>query len=160
MATAYVGLGGNLGDREGNLALARERLAAAPDVELRRVSSLYETDPVGGPPQPPYLNQVVELATDLDPYALLGVLQQIEMELGRVREVRWGPRTVDLDLLLYEGFTSLDPVLTVPHPRLLERQFVLIPLADIAPGLLLSDGRTAAQAAQLEAPEVRRIPAA
>lgn len=146
--TAYLSLGSNLGNRDRNLAEAVRRLGTTPGVEVRRVSSVYETAPVGGPPQGDFLNLVVELATTLSPRELLAACQAIEADLGRERTVRWGPRTIDLDVLIYEGVTSADPELTLPHPRMLERQFVLRPLAEIAPDLVLPDGRTAAQAAQ------------
>lgn len=151
---AYLSLGANLGDREGNLTAGLERLAQA-GVTVSRVSSLYETAPVGGPPQPPYLNLVAEVETDLPPRALLRLCLAIEAELGRERTEHWGPRTLDMDLLLYEGVTSDDPELTLPHPRLAERQFVLVPLAEIAPDLVLPDGRAAAAAADPEDPGVR-----
>lgn len=150
LRTAYLSLGSNLGNREGNLAEAVRRLADTPGVEVRRVSSVYETAPVGGPPQGDFLNLAVEVVTTLSPRELLATCQRIEADLGRERTVRWGPRTIDLDILLYEGETSADPELTLPHPRLLERQFALVPLAEIAPDLVLPDGRTAAQASRMD----------
>ncbi len=154
MPTVYLGFGANLGDRAGNLRDALRRLVAG-GVRLRRVSSVYETAPVGGPPQPAYLNLVAEVETDLAPRALLALCQRIERDLGRVRAERWGPRTVDIDLLLYEGVTAQEPGLTLPHPRLGERQFVLVPLAEIAPELLLPEGRIAGEAADPQDPGVR-----
>ncbi len=154
MPTAYLSLGANLGDREANLTSALHRLAET-GVIVRRVSSLYETAPVGGPPQPPYLNLAVEVGTALSPRELLRLCLAIEAELGRVRTEHWGPRTLDIDLLLYEGVTSDGPELTLPHPRLAERQFVLAPLAEIAPDLRLPDGRTAAEAVDPGDPGVR-----
>ena len=154
MPTAYLSLGTNLGDRAAHLAAGLERLAAV--VRVVRVSSVYETAPVGGPPQPPYLNLVAEVETDLPPRELLRRCLAIEAELGRERTEHWGPRTLDIDLLLYEGVTSDDPELTLPHPRLTERQFVLVPLAEIAPELVLPDGRRAAEAADPEDPGIRR----
>lgn len=148
MPTAYLSLGANLGDRAGNLLAALERLAEG-GVQVRRVSSFYETDPVGGPPQPAYLNVVAEVETDLGPGPLLGLCQQIESDLGRVRAERWGPRPLDIDLLLYGDVTAQEPELTLPHPRLTERQFVLVPLAEIASNLHLPDGRTAGEAADV-----------
>ena len=136
-ATAYIGLGGNLGDRRAFLNRALEALRGRPGVEVTRVSSVYETAPVGGPPgQGPYLNAVAELRAELDPDALLGVLLEIESTLGRVRTERDGPRTLDLDLLLYGDVVRDDARLTLPHPRLHQRLFVLKPLAEIAPGLI------------------------
>jgi 2-amino-4-hydroxy-6-hydroxymethyldihydropteridine diphosphokinase len=137
LATAYIGLGSNLGDREENLRYALERLGAA------RVSTVRETDPVGVTEQPRFLNAVAELETDESPRQLLDRLLEIERHLGRDRtqEKRWGPRTIDLDLLLYDDEVIDEPGLTVPHPRLAERRFVLEPLHDLAPDFLLPDGR-------------------
>jgi 2-amino-4-hydroxy-6-hydroxymethyldihydropteridine diphosphokinase len=137
LATAYIGLGSNLGDRGENLPRALERLGAA------RVSTIRETDPVGVTEQPRFLNAVAELETDLPPRALLDRLLEIERDLGRDRESeeRWGPRAIDLDLLLYDDEVIDEPGLTVPHPRLAERRFVLEPLAELAPDLVLPDGR-------------------
>jgi 2-amino-4-hydroxy-6-hydroxymethyldihydropteridine diphosphokinase len=153
--TAYLSLGANLGDRAGHLVAALERLRAA-GVPVAQVSSLYETAPVGGPPQPPYLNLVARVETSLPPRELLRLCLGVEAELGRVRTVHWGPRTVDIDLLLYEGAVSDDAELTLPHPRLTERQFVLVPLAEIAPDLRLPDGSTAGEAAEPGDPGVTR----
>jgi 3-oxoacyl-[acyl-carrier protein] reductase len=135
MTTAYVALGGNLGDRRGNLERAVEALAQTAGVRLLSRSSLYETAPVGGPAgQGAYLNAVVAIETDLSPEDLLSRCAQIEAGLGRVREVKDGPRTIDLDLLLFGSQTRDTPELTLPHPRLHERLFVLEPLAEVAPG--------------------------
>jgi 2-amino-4-hydroxy-6-hydroxymethyldihydropteridine diphosphokinase len=132
MARAFLGLGSNLGDR---VALLRAAVASLPD--LVATSPVYETDPVGGPEdQGAYLNLVVELDTDLDPRALLEVCRTLEQAAARVREVRWGPRTLDVDLLLIEGTTVDEPDLQVPHPRMGDRRFVLAPLADLAPDLV------------------------
>jgi 2-amino-4-hydroxy-6-hydroxymethyldihydropteridine diphosphokinase len=112
------------------------RLAATPQVELERVSSLYETAPVGGPAgQGPFLNAVVAVHTGLPPESLLRACRQIERDLGRVRGERFGPRTIDVDVLLYADRIIETAALTLPHPRLHERRFVLVPLAEIAPGL-------------------------
>ncbi len=128
----FVALGSNLGDRRAHLCAAVEGL---PGVVA--VSGVYETDPVGGPGgQPPYLNAVVELETDLSPRALLGIGQGLEAAAGRVRDTRWGPRTLDVDILLVGDLTVDEPDLTVPHPRLRERAFVLVPLHDVAPDLV------------------------
>ena len=142
----YLGLGSNLGDRESNLHRAREILHASPGTRVSGESGLYVTAPVGGPEQPDYLNQVVEVHTTLSPRALLLAAQRIEHELARVRAERWGPRTIDVDILWYHGFSSADADLVVPHPRMEERRFVLEPLAELAPDLVLPSGRTVTEA--------------
>ncbi len=139
---AFVGLGSNVGDRRGFLAAAVDGLRAGGDVVA--VSPLYETDPVGGPPQGPYLNAVVELATHDGPRRLLERCRALEEAAGRVRTVHWGPRTLDADLLWVEGCTVDEPDLTVPHPRLWQRRFVVQPLADLAPDLVTSEQLRAA----------------
>ena len=132
---AYLGLGSNLGDRERYL---REALDSLPGVVA--VSPVYETDPVGGPRgQDAYLNLVVEIDADLTPRQLLGVCHRLESAAGRVREERWGPRTLDVDILLIDGIAIDEPDLVVPHPRMWERRFVLAPLADIAPDRVPDD---------------------
>lgn len=128
MTVAYVALGSNLGDRRVHL---RGAVGALPDVQ--RVSSVYETAPVGGPEQGPYLNCVVELDTDLDPHELLAACQAAEQAAGRQRDVRWGPRTLDADVLIYDDLELDTPDLVIPHPRMNERRFVLAPLSDLAP---------------------------
>jgi 2-amino-4-hydroxy-6-hydroxymethyldihydropteridine diphosphokinase len=133
MQEAYVALGANLGDRESSLAEAIRRIAHDPGVELRRISPIYETAPVGFTDQPSFLNMTVCLGTDLQPLDLLHRLLAIEQEMGRVREVRWGPRNIDLDLLLYGEVVLDTPELTLPHPRMGQRAFVLVPLHDIWP---------------------------
>ena len=140
---AYVGLGSNLGDREGTIRRAVELLGEQPGIEIVAVSTLRDTDPVGYEDQPRFLNGAVALEVDLSARALLDELLEIERELGRdrSRETRWGPRTIDLDLLLYGEETVDEPGLTVPHPRLAERQFVLEPLSELDPDLTLPDGR-------------------
>lgn len=136
MARAYVGLGANLGDREATLGHAVELLRAAQGVEVVSVSSLRETDPVGVVDQPRFLNGAVALETELTPRELLELLLAVERELGRVRDgERWGPRTVDLDLLVFGNLVADEPGLRVPHPRLHERAFALEPLAEIDPSL-------------------------
>lgn len=120
---AYIALGSNLGDRAGYLALARQRLAALPGSRLLDASSIEETAPVGGVPQGPYLNQMVALETTLSSHALLDALHAIEQEAGRERTVRWGPRTLDLDIVMFDAQTVSDPSLTVPHPELPHRDF-------------------------------------
>ncbi|MBV8236977.1 MAG: 2-amino-4-hydroxy-6-hydroxymethyldihydropteridine diphosphokinase [Acidimicrobiia bacterium] len=129
---AFLGIGSNLGDR---WAYLRQAVASLPDVAA--VSPVYETSPVGGPPgQGPYLNVVVELDTALGPRELLELARTLEAGAGRERRERWGPRTLDVDLLLVGDLTVDEPDLVVPHPRMWERRFVLTPLADLAPDLL------------------------
>jgi len=130
---AYLGLGSNLGDRVHYL---RDAVATLREVGPARVSPVYESDPVGGPDdQGPFLNLAVELVTERSPRDLLGVCHRLEAAAGRVRDVRWGPRTLDVDVLWVEGTTVDEPDLVVPHPRLWERRFVVAPLHDLAPDL-------------------------
>lgn len=128
---AYIGLGSNVGDRAATCRRAVELLGRAGTVT--QVSSFYCTEPVGDQAQDDFVNAVVELETDLDPLGLLSACQAIENELGRVRERRWGPRTIDLDILLYGDRVVSEDRITVPHPFLPMRRFVLVPLAEIAP---------------------------
>jgi 2-amino-4-hydroxy-6-hydroxymethyldihydropteridine diphosphokinase len=134
MKTAYLSLGTNLGDRERNLESAIGKLAA-PDLRIRRVSSVYETAPVDTDDPRWFLNLVVEAETDLFPMQLLWRAGKIEHSLGRVRTVVNGPRTIDIDILLYGGAVIRSSSLEVPHPRMTQRRFVLAPLAELAPGL-------------------------
>jgi 2-amino-4-hydroxy-6-hydroxymethyldihydropteridine diphosphokinase len=136
-STAYIALGSNLGDRHANLDEAVRLFRNQPGLSVVRVSSYFETTPVGGPPgQDPYLNAAAEVHTDLEPRRLLQTLLDIEQRLGRVRGERNLPRTLDLDLLLYESMVQSETDLTLPHPRMHERWFVLAPLAEIAPELV------------------------
>jgi 2-amino-4-hydroxy-6-hydroxymethyldihydropteridine diphosphokinase len=132
---ALIGLGSNLGDRKAQLDAAVAALAAARGIVVQAVSGYHETAPVGGPEcQGDYLNAAAAVETTLEPLELLHVLQEIERRAGRVRTVRWGPRTLDLDLLLFGDRVIESDELQVPHPRMAERLFVLAPLAEIAPG--------------------------
>jgi 2-amino-4-hydroxy-6-hydroxymethyldihydropteridine diphosphokinase len=137
LAGTFIALGSNLGDRAGNLAAARAALAA--NISITAASSLYETEPWGLLAQGRYLNQVLHGETKLPPRALLAKLHEIEHTLGRdrTREQRYGPRTIDLDILLYDELSVDEPGLTIPHPRMLERAFVLVPLVEIAPELVV-----------------------
>ena len=139
MARAYLAIGSNLGDRRAYLQLAVDELAARSDVTVVAVSRVYETAPVGGPPQDPYLNAAVAIDTPLEPHALLHVCHRVEERAERVRVERWGPRTLDVDVLLYEERRIDDAELTLPHPRMWERGFVLAPLRDVAPDLVAAD---------------------
>jgi 2-amino-4-hydroxy-6-hydroxymethyldihydropteridine diphosphokinase len=132
----YVGVGTNLGDRWARLAEAARLLRAAPGVAVVRASRVYDNAPIG-PPQPRYLNAVLELETALPARELLEVLQGVERDAGRVPGARWGPRTLDLDLLLHGADVVREPALVVPHPGLVTRRFVLAPLAELAPDLVV-----------------------
>jgi 2-amino-4-hydroxy-6-hydroxymethyldihydropteridine diphosphokinase len=132
--TVYIGLGSNLGDRAANLREARKRLEC-PAFNTLRVSSVYETEPRDMKRQPWFLNQVLEAHTSYEPQRLLGWLLDIELAMGRKRTVAKGPRIIDLDILLYAGAIIHEPGLTVPHPHMTERRFVLEPLAELTPGL-------------------------
>jgi 2-amino-4-hydroxy-6-hydroxymethyldihydropteridine diphosphokinase len=146
-----IGLGANLGDAEATL---REAVAALPGVVA--VSSLWATAPVGGPAQPDFLNAAARLEVELDPPALLAVLQAIERDAGRVRGVRWGPRILDLDILLWGGGIVAEPALAIPHPRLAERLFAIEPLLEVDPGVL-PDGRSLRTIARTLDQRVRRL---
>ena len=137
MATAFVGIGSNLGDRETHLRGALDLLAAEDGIEIVAISRLRETEPVGPVEQGPFLNGAVQLSTDLPPRQLLERLLDVEQRLGRVRDVRFGPRTIDLDLLVYGDEIADEPGLALPHPRLHERRFALEPLAELEPGLVV-----------------------
>ncbi len=138
MTRAYVGLGANLGDREATLLRAVELLAETPAVEVVAVSRVRETDPVGYTAQPRFLNAAAAVETTLPPRELLERLLAVERELGRTRAgPRFGPRTIDLDLLVYGDVVADEPGLTVPHPRLHERRFALEPLAELDPDLVV-----------------------
>ncbi len=130
---AHLGIGSNLGDRLELLQLAVDGLAATPGITVVAVSPVYETDPVGGPEQPDFLNAVVAVDTVLSARELLEVAHRLEREAERVRVVRWGPRTLDVDVLLVGDEQVDEPDLVVPHPRMTERAFVLVPLADLEP---------------------------
>ena len=133
MSVATIALGSNLGNRLGNLIKALTFLARDPRVTLQKISSLYRTAPVGAEAQPDFLNAVVQIRTSMTPRELLSCLQSIEKRLGRVRKGRNAPRTVDLDILEHGKAKMRQPDLTVPHPRMLRRKFVLAPLAEIRP---------------------------
>ncbi|HEY0635615.1 MAG TPA: 2-amino-4-hydroxy-6-hydroxymethyldihydropteridine diphosphokinase [Gammaproteobacteria bacterium] len=146
---AYIGLGSNLDDPLSQVRAALTELAALPQSRLAAVSPLYRTPPLGPADQPDYINAVVALDTDLAPLALLDHLQHIEQQHGRVRgPLRWGPRTLDLDLLLYGERVITSERLTVPHPGVSERPFVIFPLQAIAPALVLPDGTALASLAE------------
>ncbi|MEX2459884.1 MAG: 2-amino-4-hydroxy-6-hydroxymethyldihydropteridine diphosphokinase [Paenibacillaceae bacterium] len=129
---AYIGLGSNIEDRELHLTEAIRFIQQHPAIQIRRCSSIYETDPVGFTEQAVFLNMVIQVETYLKPAELFSYMLTVEQQLGRVRDIRWGPRTIDLDLLLYGQQQSNEPELFIPHPRMTERAFVLVPLLEIA----------------------------
>jgi 2-amino-4-hydroxy-6-hydroxymethyldihydropteridine diphosphokinase len=151
MSPVFLGLGANMGDRLATLQRAADLLA---DHGVRAVASsrVWATAPVGGPPdQPEFLNAVIEVDVDgLEPADVLEAAHNVEAELGRVRKERWGPRTIDVDVLLWGTHTSGDPDLTIPHPRMTERAFVVLPLLDVDPDPRLPDGR---RVVELPAPD-------
>ena len=159
MTAAYIGLGGNQGDPRGAFRFAISELEKAPATQVAAVSSLYRTAPWGKTDQPDFLNAVVALTTALAPQELLAVCMEIERKLKRVRKERWGPRPIDLDILWHGGRTVDLPDLKVPHPRMMERAFVLVPLAEIAPGLDLGPATAAEAARRLDATGVSLDPA-
>ncbi len=143
---AYIGLGSNLGDRAAALDAAIEAIAATPGITVTATSRVRDTEPVGVADQPRFLNAALEVETRLAPEKLLDRLLEIEAQLGRVRAERWGPRVIDLDLLLYGTRAFESERLTVPHPRLTDRRFVLEPLAELCPNLRVpGTGRTVSQ---------------
>jgi len=135
--TAFLGLGSNVGAREKNIATALNSLETTRGISVSKVSSLYETDPVGGPAdQPAFINAVARIETALSAPRLLAVCQKIEETLGRKRDLRWGPRTIDLDLLIYGDEVHSSAALTIPHPLMHERRFVMEPFVEIAPDFI------------------------
>ena len=144
VAWAWLGLGSNIEDRLDYLQAAINRIDEHPKIRVDAVSSVYETEPVGGPEQDAYLNMAIRIATLLSPRRLLRAGQAIEQELGRVRVQRWGPRTIDVDILLYDDRTIRRRDLQIPHPRLTDRPFALVPLLEVMPGGKLPDGRSIA----------------
>lgn len=156
-AIAFVALGSNLGDRHAHLAAALAALAVLPGSRLLATSATYETAPLGPPGQQDYLNAVAQLATELCPLTVLDSLLAIERSRGRIRSERWGSRTLDLDLLLHGDTTVHDSRLTLPHPAMLARAFVLTPLHDLAPALVLAGRSVAQHLALLDRSGVRRL---
>ena len=136
MHIAYIGLGSNMGDKIANLNKAIEELGKVPGNKVLAVSSFYKTEPVGGVEQDWFVNAAAEIETSLTPRELLNKLLYIEKNLGRVRDARWGPRVIDLDILLYDDLVMNEEGLSIPHPYLHERGFVLVPLAEIAPKVI------------------------
>ncbi|MFA6231584.1 MAG: 2-amino-4-hydroxy-6-hydroxymethyldihydropteridine diphosphokinase [Rhodanobacter sp.] len=158
MTRVFVALGSNLGDPQRQVGDAVSALANLPDTRMVKLSSLYRTAPWGLLEQPPFINAAVELDTDLPPLALLDAMLDIEKAAGRVRAQRNGPRTLDLDLLHVDGVRMDDPRLTLPHPRMAERAFVLLPMHDLAPTLPLPAGTVAELLARLDLSGCERLP--
>lgn len=158
MAIAYLSLGANLGDRKAMLEAALRGLEGSGQVRVVTASSVYETEPIGYVGQPWFYNLAAEIETDLDPDALLTLTKQVERELNRTREIHWGPRTIDIDILLYDDLVTNGNRLTLPHPEMVGRRFVLEPLVEIAPDLKLPDGRRIADLLpSVSAQEVRKV---
>ncbi len=152
MADVFVGLGSNLGDRSANLRFALRSLQDISGIRIRSQSSYRLTRPVGGPCQPDFLNGVVRIETSFDPHVLLNLFHRVENMRGRRRGVLNGPRTLDLDLLWHDGLRIQSETLSVPHPRLHKRRFVLEPLSELAPGLMLQ-GKSAQECLEALPPE-------
>lgn len=156
---AWLSLGSNLGDRAALIGEAVRRLAATPGIGVERVSGLYRTPPWGDLDQSEFLNATAAIRTTLDPHALLDACQAIEAALGRVRERRWGPRAIDIDILHGEGVTAADARLTLPHPWWRQRAFVLVPLAEIAPDLAIAGVRVVDALAGVDRAGIARVEA-
>ncbi|MHB0998016.1 MAG: 2-amino-4-hydroxy-6-hydroxymethyldihydropteridine diphosphokinase [Armatimonadota bacterium] len=136
---AYLGIGSNLGDKKSNIDDAIRRINEINGISILKKSSVYETEPVGYMDQPDFLNSVIEIDTELDPVQLLHSTQQIEKDMGRVRNLKWGPRVIDIDILIFDNLKIDTTELVLPHPRITERAFVIIPLAEIAPDLIINN---------------------
>lgn len=137
-----IGLGSNLGDRKNNILTAIKKLNEHQEISIEKISSLYETKPVGVTEQPDFLNGAISICTTLSPFELLTVCLNVECQMGRIREKRWGPRNIDIDILVYQDLIIQDEVLQIPHPRLYERAFVLIPLQEIVGNIPIAQGKT------------------
>jgi 2-amino-4-hydroxy-6-hydroxymethyldihydropteridine diphosphokinase len=160
MAEAFIALGGNVGDVRATFEQAIALLCRDQSVRLTTRSSDYRTPPWGVTDQPPFINAVIGIATDLEPHASLSRMQDSERALGRDRanEQHWGPRTIDLDLLLYDHLIISDETLTLPHPRMLERAFVLVPFAEIAPDRVIGGVRVRDALARIDAEGIEKLP--
>lgn len=157
MHKAYLGLGSNIGKKKENIDNAVDMLKHHELIEVKSASSYYETEPVGYHEQDWFLNIVVEIETKLEPYQLLEFCSYIEEKLKRKRIIRWGPRTIDVDILLYDGYISQDEKLTIPHPRMTERAFVMVPLYEIAPNIDINNKNIKQILKNLEGEEIRKI---
>ena len=154
---AYLGIGGNIGNTKANIEESIALLESSQEIEVTSVSSFYETEPVGYEDQDWFLNVVVEISTTLEPLELLKYCQYIENELKRVRVIRWGPRTIDVDILLYEDFTSDSEILTVPHPRMTERAFAIVPLYEINSDIIIDNLNIKDIIDKLKGEEIRKL---
>ena len=157
MTSAVIALGANLGDAKAALRGAVEALAATPGITVLDASPVFETDPVGGPEQPVYVNAVVLVETTLDPYGLLDRVNEIEADWHRTREVRWGPRTLDIDIIDFEGFVSNEDRLTIPHPRAHQRGFVLVPWLAVDPSAVIHGKAVAELVNEVDVAGVRML---
>jgi 2-amino-4-hydroxy-6-hydroxymethyldihydropteridine diphosphokinase len=157
LTVAVLGLGGNIGDTRAALAAALARLAENPAIRIEAVSALYETPPWGKTDQPPFLNAAARIDTELPPHGLLQAVLAVERELGRRREERWGPRTIDIDILLFGDLQIDEPGLHVPHSSLHERAFALAPLLDVLPGAEFAGRRAAEWLALADRTGMRRL---
>ncbi len=160
MPRALIALGGNVGDVRATLRKAIDQICSLPKTALLARSSDYATPPWGDEQQARFINACVEIDTPLDPHALLSALQEIETRFGRQRQVerRWGPRTLDLDLIAYDEVSMQEPDLTLPHPRLFERAFVLVPLAEIAPERIIAGRSVRSAVAAVSTEGIQRLP--
>lgn len=157
MAECYLGLGSNVGEEVATLAEAIRRLRATPGIQIAAQSSLYRTPPWGEPDQAPFVNAAIRIETDLPPHALLAICLDIEQSLGRVRERRWGPRSIDIDILAYGDVVMTAADLVLPHPYLFERAFALAPLAEIAPDLVVAGRSVSAELARVDRGGMERL---
>lgn len=156
--SAFLGLGGNIGDPKAAMAAALQALDASAGISVTGVSSLYRTPPWGKTDQPDFLNAVAEIGTTLGPAELLACCLDVERSLKRERRVRWGPRVIDIDILCFDGLTVAEEGLEIPHPRIAERAFVLVPLAEIAPDLAIGGQRVADLLAALDTGGIDKLP--
>ncbi len=157
MALAQLSLGSNIGRRGYNLSLAASRLALAHGIELVRLSPVYETAPWGDTDQPPFYNMAASVRCALSPFQLLALAKSVEVHMGRTATRHWGPRVIDIDIILFEGVAMRDATLTLPHPHASQRQFVLVPLQSIAPEAQIAPGVSVSQLARQDDRVVRRI---
>ncbi len=157
MNRAYLGLGSNMGDKKGYIDSALELLEAHEKINIVKISSYYETEPVGYKEQDWFLNIVAEINTELDPHELLKYCMEVEQKLNRKRIIRWGPRTIDIDILLYNDYNLNKENLIIPHPRMTERAFVMIPLYEIAPDILLNGEQIENIINKLKSEEIRKM---